>query len=439
MTVTTGVPATIPANDTTPAAAARTGTPAVAERSTPRWPAPQRTAGASNRRRRLPGPPTGHALAPPAPGSSSPRDRRDPTDLRPPTAPTASTAPTAPTAVVALGSPPPPSRGGAGAPAPTPAPARALEGICEGTCDGRCSSAGPGPRGWTATVSRLVASRVSSISNCHRSGRGGSGGRGAAALRRAWPSMTAARSASPERAARTGSGPAPPVVRGDGGLSTTDGGRSSTDGSRNAADRDNGATGGITSGAVVRQALMGSRLATGSRSRHDHPDPCGQTRPVENGSHSHGRTSALRCEHRLGPGTSPETPRSAPAPAPPARATCPSTPRLLTSTGGPAPLHPAPPAPPLRACRPPPAGPLARRTVSGISAGVARCSALPVHFTRDPVHRVDFARPATGGATVSARGQVGPHRCECRSVHRACHGPVPPGVGGLARPGRQAR
>ncbi len=33
--------------------------------------------------------------------------------------------------------------------------------------------------------------------------------------------------------------------------------------------------------------------------------------------------------------------------------------------------------------------------------GVARRSALPVHFTRDPVRRVDFARPATGGRTAA--------------------------------------
>nr|WP_231979151.1 hypothetical protein [Tessaracoccus coleopterorum] len=38
-TLTTGVPATTPANSTTPAAAARTVTPAVAARSTPRCPA----------------------------------------------------------------------------------------------------------------------------------------------------------------------------------------------------------------------------------------------------------------------------------------------------------------------------------------------------------------------------------------------------------------
>lgn len=44
------------------------------------------------------------------------------------------------------------------------------------------------------------------------------------------------------------------------------------------------------------------------------------------------------------------------------------------------------PAAPDQPCPGPPA-----------ACGVARRSALPVHFTRDPVRRVDFARPATGG------------------------------------------
>ncbi len=72
------------------------------------------------------------------------------------------------------------------------------------------------------------------------------------------------------------------------------------------------------------------------------------------------------------------------------------------------------------------------------TAGVARNSGLPVHFTRDPVHRVDFARPATGGAAAPQGVGVVSVRCECRSVRRACRPQCRPGRGGLARPGRQA-
>lgn len=51
--------------------------------------------------------------------------------------------------------------------------------------------------------------------------------------------------------------------------------------------------------------------------------------------------------------------------------------------------------------------------------GVARPAALPVHFTRDPVRRVDFARPATGGRTR-------PGRCP-RQVRVPLGPPSPPG------------
>lgn len=72
------------------------------------------------------------------------------------------------------------------------------------------------------------------------------------------------------------------------------------------------------------------------------------------------------------------------------------------------------------------------------AAGVARNSGLPVHFTRDPVHRVDFARPATGGVAASSRGRpMLPGASAARSAEPVvAHGH--PGFGGLARAGRQA-
>ncbi|WP_246213408.1 hypothetical protein [Kitasatospora viridis] len=59
-TATTGRPATSPAKATTPAIAARTGSPGAAARSTPRCPAAHGCGGGLNRRSSAPGPPTGH-------------------------------------------------------------------------------------------------------------------------------------------------------------------------------------------------------------------------------------------------------------------------------------------------------------------------------------------------------------------------------------------
>lgn len=78
-TTTTGVPATAPAYATVPGAAARTGAPGPALRSTPRWPAAQGAAGGSNPRStsgrpRKPVPVTGQHRAPahPTPDGGSP-------------------------------------------------------------------------------------------------------------------------------------------------------------------------------------------------------------------------------------------------------------------------------------------------------------------------------------------------------------------------------
>ncbi|AUG79880.1 hypothetical protein CFP65_5170 [Kitasatospora sp. MMS16-BH015] len=62
----TGRPATTAEKETTPGAAARTGVPGAAARSTPRCPAAQRAGGASNLRSTPAGPPTGQARPPPA-------------------------------------------------------------------------------------------------------------------------------------------------------------------------------------------------------------------------------------------------------------------------------------------------------------------------------------------------------------------------------------
>lgn len=70
--MTTGRPATCPANVTSPGAAARTSAPAAAARSTPRCPAPHGRAGGSKRPIMAPGPPSGpstghHRPFPPTP------------------------------------------------------------------------------------------------------------------------------------------------------------------------------------------------------------------------------------------------------------------------------------------------------------------------------------------------------------------------------------
>ncbi len=71
--------------------------------------------------------------------------------------------------------------------------------------------------------------------------------------------------------------------------------------------------------------------------------------------------------------------------------------------------------------------------------GVARPSALPVHFTRDPVRRVDFARPATGGRTWTdmVRPQPPPGASAARSAEPD-RSPDREGGSGSARSGRQA-
>jgi len=89
--------------------------------------------------------------------------------------------------------------------------------------------------------------------------------------------------------------------------------------------------------------------------------------------------------------------------------------------------RPQPPAvPPPGGPRPSPQAAAEPKPLAGHTlrrprrAEVARRSALPVHFTRDPVCRVDFARPATGGKAEAGNGsEPPPTRCECRSVHRA--------------------
>lgn len=72
-TATTPRPATVPAKDTVPGAAARTGCPALVARSTPRWPAAQRTGGGSHARTIKGRPPcapeTGQARSPAAPSA----------------------------------------------------------------------------------------------------------------------------------------------------------------------------------------------------------------------------------------------------------------------------------------------------------------------------------------------------------------------------------
>ena len=65
-TTTTGRPATAPTNETTPATGATTASPGAPTRSTPRWPAPQRTSGGSYPRTTAPA--SGHTPDAPAAG-----------------------------------------------------------------------------------------------------------------------------------------------------------------------------------------------------------------------------------------------------------------------------------------------------------------------------------------------------------------------------------
>lgn len=162
--MTTGRPATGPANVTTPGAAARTSAPAVAARSTPRWPAPHGRAGGSKRPITAPGPPpgpsTGHhrwlPLAPPTPGAPGAPEATAPGPASPATPAAAPSTPSAlpaacPSAPSVPGRPPvsratrttgttsstrrpaaalvsaplPLPSGAAPAPTPTPAPTRA--------------------------------------------------------------------------------------------------------------------------------------------------------------------------------------------------------------------------------------------------------------------------------------------------------------------------
>lgn len=154
------------------------------------------------------------------------------------------------------------------------------------------------------------------------------------------------------------------------------------------------------------------RLAVLPTSHHPLPDSCGQTAPAPDRCPSGGCTdAAIRCTSGMPapdrgqvPGRRASGPHRPPAAADPPAATVSRT------------------------------SPKALRRPSA-AREVARPSALPVHFTRDPVHRVDFARPATGGRTRFIRS---PARCECRSVRRARPVPGPSGWSGSARSGRQA-
>ncbi|CAN3982980.1 hypothetical protein KPATCC21470_5680 [Kitasatospora purpeofusca] len=98
--MTTGRPATGPVNVTTPGAAARTSAPAVAARSTPRWPAPHGRAGGSKRPITAPGPPpgpsTGHRRPPPvAPSTPGPPGPPEATESGPASPAAPATAPSA--------------------------------------------------------------------------------------------------------------------------------------------------------------------------------------------------------------------------------------------------------------------------------------------------------------------------------------------------------
>ncbi len=140
--------------------------------------------------------------------------------------------------------------------------------------------------------------------------------------------------------------------------------------------------------------------------RHPLPDTCGQTAPAPVRHPSDGCTdAAIRCTNGIrGPLQGQTADQSAAVP-PPAAAP---------------PAAVVPPGSPPRSFA---ARPQTGRRPSG-AREVARRSALPVHFTRDPVRRVDFARPATGGRTRFVRS---PARCECRSVRRARPVPGPSG------------
>ncbi|MFE3250801.1 hypothetical protein [Streptomyces sp. NPDC059209] len=65
-------PATMPVKDTRPGAAARIGVPAVAARSTPRWPGPYGEAGGSHPRTTVGRGPTGQARSPLTPPPAAP-------------------------------------------------------------------------------------------------------------------------------------------------------------------------------------------------------------------------------------------------------------------------------------------------------------------------------------------------------------------------------
>lgn len=252
MTVTTGRPATDPAKETTPGAAARTGVPAGAATSTPRCPAAQRAAGGSNRRSSAAAPPTGQAR--PAPGVR--RKARSPVGARPSCEAGAPTGPRAPT------SPGTPS--------------------------------GPGtPTGRTAPIDAAASDRPAP--------RAPTSDRGGGSIRATVPASISA-SNSPPRA--SGGNPGGSLGGNPGGGATFDPGdgrsRSGTRSRpgtrslaissdfRNRARHGNGHRRIRRIGGPIGRWFMPARLAPAGAPRAPRRRTCGQPRPVDNRCHPAG-------------------------------------------------------------------------------------------------------------------------------------------------------